>query len=157
MRTHFFILGIQIKRLERICLCDFLMAPRINSLSFRRLKKRLWYRRWSDVSRCRKAMRNHFLHHGHRKNRLARIRYVLSRRMALRTHILPRGLLKKRLCEVDESMFQGVERPWKTFFLLPWHRKSDFGRNPLSVVLSTRMALRTHNMPSECLKKRAVL
>jgi hypothetical protein len=32
-----------------------------------RLKKLHWWIRWSDVSRCRKAMWTHFLHPGHRK------------------------------------------------------------------------------------------
>jgi hypothetical protein len=31
--------------------------------------------------------------------------------MALRTHNLPSGRLKKNFVEVDEAMFQGVERP----------------------------------------------
>jgi hypothetical protein len=63
------------------------------------LKQRLWWSRWSDVPKCQRAMRNHFVKLGYCKKRLGRSRLndVLSRRMAWRTHYLSPGRLKKRL------------------------------------------------------------
>jgi hypothetical protein len=59
------------------------MALRIHNFPSGRLKNRLWSVRWSDDSRCRKAMRTHFQHPGYKKKRLERnrLRDVLNRRM----------------------------------------------------------------------------
>jgi hypothetical protein len=64
-----------------------------------RLKKRIWWSRWSNVSRFVKAMRTQFLHPGHRKKRIGQscLSVVSSRRKVLRTNNLPSGRLKKRL------------------------------------------------------------
>jgi hypothetical protein len=50
----------------------------------------------------------HFPHSWHSKKRFRRSRGSddWSRRMALRTNYLPLGRLKKRLCEVNEAMYQ---------------------------------------------------
>jgi hypothetical protein len=48
------------------------MALTTRNLPSGRLYNRLWWSRWSDVSRHRKATRNHILHPGHRKKRLLR-------------------------------------------------------------------------------------
>jgi hypothetical protein len=57
-----------------------------HKLPSERLKTRLWWSRWSHVSKCPKATWTPFLHTGHRKKRLGRCcsSDVLSRRMALR-------------------------------------------------------------------------
>jgi hypothetical protein len=63
------------------------MALRIHNLPSARIKKRLLWIRWRDVSRCWKPMRTHFQHLGHRKKSgLDKVGCdVLSRWMALRT------------------------------------------------------------------------
>jgi hypothetical protein len=64
-------------RLGRRRLSVILIRPiglSTNNLQSGRIKKRLWWSRWSDISRCRKAIRIHFLHPVHRKKRLGRIR-----------------------------------------------------------------------------------
>jgi hypothetical protein len=73
-----------------------------------RLKKRLLWSRWNDVSRCRKAIRTQFLHPCYRIWRLGRscLNDVLCRWMALRTHNLPSGRLKKRLWWIRWSVFK---------------------------------------------------
>jgi hypothetical protein len=38
--------------------------------------------------------------------------------MALRTHKMPSERLKKRLFEVDEAMFKGVERQFELIFCI---------------------------------------
>jgi hypothetical protein len=75
------------------------MALRTHNPPPARLKKRLWWSRWSDVSNCRKAIQTHLLRPGHRKKRHGRSRFsdVLSKRMALRTHNMPSERLKKRI------------------------------------------------------------
>jgi hypothetical protein len=85
---------------------------RKNNLPSGRLKKLIWWIRWIDVSRWWKVVRNHFLHPGHLTKRLGRScsSNDLSRQMALRTHNLPSGLLKNDFGEVDEVIFQSVER-----------------------------------------------
>jgi hypothetical protein len=57
-------------------------------------------------------MRTHFVLPGNRKMRLGRnlLGDVLSRRMALITHNLHSGRLKNDFGEVEEAMFQSVER-----------------------------------------------
>jgi hypothetical protein len=61
-------------------------------------------------------------------------------------------VLKNDFGEVDEATFLGVERPCEIIFFILNIEKSDF--EIACVVLSWRMALRTHNMPSGRLKKR---
>jgi hypothetical protein len=43
--------------------------------------------------------------------------------------------------EVDEAMFEDVERPSEHFFFLPVHRKKRLGQSLESDFLSRRMAL----------------
>jgi hypothetical protein len=62
-------------------------------------------------------------------------------------------VLKNNFIEVDESMFQGIENTCELIFCLLGIGKSD-RRSRLSDVLSSRMALRTLNLPSEHLKTR---
>jgi hypothetical protein len=67
----FFILSIEKKRLWWNRLCDVkssLMTMVTLKLPSERLKIRLWWCRWSDVSWCRKAIRTHFLLSGDSKN-----------------------------------------------------------------------------------------
>jgi hypothetical protein len=45
--------------------------------------------------------------------------------MALRIHNLPSGLLKNDLGEVDEAMFEGVERRYELIFCILSIEKSD--------------------------------
>jgi hypothetical protein len=74
--------------------------------------------------------------------------------VALRTHNLPCGLLKKRFWFRRRSV---VSRCWKAMwnvFLHHVHRKKRHLRDRLNDVLSRRMALRTHNLTSDRLKKR---
>jgi hypothetical protein len=69
MRNNFVNLGHWKKRLRRSCLSHALtmrMAWRTHYLPPGCLKKRIWWRRWSDVSNCQKAMRKNFLHSVHR-------------------------------------------------------------------------------------------
>jgi hypothetical protein len=73
--------------------------------------------------------------------------------MALRTHNLLLAVLKNDFGDVDETIFQGVERPWKFIFCIQGIEKTD-GQIRLSDVLSRRVALRTHYLPSERFKKR---
>jgi hypothetical protein len=67
--------------------------------------------------------------------------------MGLRTLILPSGRLKKQL-EVDEAMFQSVERPCELIFWILDNERSDLHEIACDV-LSRRMALRIHNLLSE--------
>jgi hypothetical protein len=92
-----------------------------------RLQNLHWWWRWSDVWRCRKAMRTNFLHRGHRKKQLCRscISDILSRRLTLTTHIQPSRCVKNDLGEADEMMFQGVERPCEIIFDILFIEKSD--------------------------------
>jgi hypothetical protein len=97
---------------------------RTRNLSSWHLKKRLW---WSDVLSCRNVMRTHFLHPGHKKKPLERIRLsdVLSRRMSLRTQNQPSGGLKKRLCWSRRSDFSRFRKTIRTHFLHYGHRICD--------------------------------
>jgi hypothetical protein len=47
--------------------------------------------------------------------------------MTLRTHNLPFGRLKNDFGEVDEAMFQGVERPYELIFCILSIEKSYLG------------------------------
>jgi hypothetical protein len=124
---------------------------RTHNLFSSRLKKRISWIRWSNVSRCRKAMRTHFLHRGFRKKWLGRI-CVSNVLMALRIHNLHSGRLRKRLWWSWWSAV--VEGPFEHIFSFYGHRKRRHGRSRLSDILIKRMALRTHNLPAGCLKKR---
>jgi hypothetical protein len=120
-----------------------------------RIKKRLWWIRWSDVSRCPKAMQNHFLHPGHRKKRLGRSRLsdVLCRRLDLRTYNLLSECLKKRLWYSRWSDFSRSLTPCNLIFCILSIEKSDMD-GLISDVLDRRMAQRTLNLSSRSLKKR---
>jgi hypothetical protein len=62
--------------------------------------------------------------------------------MALKTHNLPSGRLKKDFCEVDEAMFEGVERPYEIIFWI-LSIENRLGWSCISDVLGKRMNLRT--------------
>jgi hypothetical protein len=47
--------------------------------------------------------------------------------MALRTHYVPSRRSKNDFGEVDEAMFEGVERRYKFIFCILNIEKSDFG------------------------------
>jgi hypothetical protein len=96
-----------------------------------RLYKRLWWSRWSDGSRYRKATWNNILHPEHRKKRLLRSRLsdFLSRRMALRTHNLPSRRLKERVCWSRWAMFKGVERTFEIIFCIPCIKKATWAKS----------------------------
>jgi hypothetical protein len=76
---------------------------------------------------------------------------ILCWRMALRTNNMPSGRFKNIFIDVDEAMFQGF-KTLQNHFLPPRHRKKRLGRIRFSDVSSTRMALNTHNIPSERVK-----
>jgi hypothetical protein len=57
------------------------------------------------------------------------------------------NILKNDFGEVDEAMFQGVERPCE-LIIFPGHLKKRLGRSRLRDVSSGRMTLRSHNLPS---------
>jgi hypothetical protein len=87
IRTHFLHPEFRLKRLGRSRINNFLsrrMALRNDNLPYGRLITLL--SRWSDVSKCRKAIKTHFRHPEHRKKRLRQIRLrdVLCKRRALR-------------------------------------------------------------------------
>jgi hypothetical protein len=100
-------------------------------------------------------MPTHFLHHGNRKNRhgRSRLRYVSSRRMALRNHNLSLDVLRNDFGEVDETMFQGIERPCKINFCIHGIEKATWTKS-FKWDLSIRMDQRTNNLASERTKKR---
>jgi hypothetical protein len=54
-------------------------------------------------------------------------------------------VLKNISREVDEAMFQDIKRPCELIFCILGIEKSDLDE----VVLSSTMALTTHNLPSE--------
>jgi hypothetical protein len=132
------------------------MALVTENLPSGRLKKRLWWRRWRDVCRCRFAMRTNFVLPGHREMWLSRSRLsdVLSRRMGLRNHNLPFWRLHKRLWWNRWSDNSRCRKTMTTHFLHPGHQKKRLGRSRLSDDLSRRMGLTTHNLPSGRLNKR---
>jgi hypothetical protein len=114
--------------------------------------------RWSDVSRCEKATRTHFLASRHPKKGIGRSRGSddLSRRMAQINHNLPSGRLKMRLWLWRWSDISWCRRAMRTNFLLSGYPRNRFGLSRESFVLSRWMALRSHNLPSGRLKKRPV-
>jgi hypothetical protein len=149
MWTLFLRSGIRKKRLERINLSDVL-SRRTHNLTSGRPKKRFWWSRWSDFSSFWKAIRSHFQHPEHRKLRIEWIRLRFKYPMTQRTHNLFSECLKMRLYE---AMFLVVERPFERIFYTE-ELKKRFGLCCVSGVLSMRMALRTHYLPSGRLKKR---
>jgi hypothetical protein len=76
-----------------------------------RLKKRLWWSRWSDVLGVRGPRENIFCILCIKKATFMESKYDLSRRVALRTHNLPCGHLKKRLWFRKRNLYQGVKGP----------------------------------------------
>jgi hypothetical protein len=66
---------------------------------------------------------------------------------------LPSARLKNDYGEVDEEIFQGVERQCEVIFCIMGIEKINLD-GYLSDVLSGRMALRTHYLPSVFLKMR---
>jgi hypothetical protein len=97
----FYILGIEKKPSGRSCLREILsrqMALWSYILTSGSLKNRLCWTRWSDFSRCRKAVRPHFIHPEHRKKRLgwSSLSDFLIRPMAVRIHNVPSKCLKMR-------------------------------------------------------------
>jgi hypothetical protein len=124
------------------------LSLRIHNLPSGRIKKRLWWIRWSDVSR------SHFLHPEFRLKRLGRSRIsnFLIRRMALRNDNLSSGRLKTLLSRWSDV--SRCRKAIKTHFRHPEHWIKRLGQILLSDVLCRRRALRILNFPSECLKKR---
>jgi hypothetical protein len=103
------------------------MGMRTNNQPSGRLKIPLWWIQWSDISRCRKAIRTHFLHHEHRKKRLgwSRFRDVLCCERPWELKISLLDVLKNDFGEVVEAVFQGVERPCELIFFTVCFEKSD--------------------------------
>jgi hypothetical protein len=126
-----------------------------HNLISRSLKNQHWWRRWSNVSRCRKTMRTHFLHPGNREKRLGRspLSDVLIRRMPLKTHNLPSDVLKTTLFLPMKRCFK-VSKAMGTHFLHPANRWKRPGLSPLSYFLIRWIFLRTHNLLLGHLKKR---
>jgi hypothetical protein len=83
-----------------------------------------------------------------------RLCYVLNRRMALRTQNLPSARLKRRLWRSRWSDVSSCRWVMQNHFQHPGNRKKWLSLCRLSNVISSRMALRTHNLPSERIKKR---
>jgi hypothetical protein len=140
------------KRFGRSRGCDFLcrqVALRTHNLSSERLKKGLWWRRWSDASCFRKGKRT-FSVSWESKKRLGRCRVsdVLIWRVALRTHILPSGNLKKRHCCSRWSDVSMGQKAIRTHFLSSKYPKKRLERIRFRNVWSSRMTQRTRNLPS---------
>jgi hypothetical protein len=130
------------------------MALRTHYLPSRRLEKRLWLSRWTNVSRWREAISTYFFLPVQRKKWLGRsyLINILSRWMAIRSHNLPSGRKKKRFCRSRWSDVSGRWKAMQTHFLHPGHQKKRIVRNRLSDVLTRWMCLSTHIFPSERLK-----
>jgi hypothetical protein len=115
MRNHFLHPGHLKSGWDEIAFDDLnrRMALRNNILPFERLKMRLRWCRWSDISWFLKAIPTHFVHSGHSKKRLGRSpgSDVLSRRIALRSNNVPSWRLKNYFGEDNEALFQSVELP----------------------------------------------
>jgi hypothetical protein len=110
IRSHFLQPEHQIKRLGLSRLSDFLsmwITLRTHNLSCERLKMRVWWFRFNDVSRCRRDIWKHFQHSGHSKKPFGRIRWsdILSRRMALKIIILLPDVLKTNLVNLMMRCF----------------------------------------------------
>jgi hypothetical protein len=130
MRSHFLHPGRQKKVLVPCRLSDVLcwrMDLTTNNLPSVRLNKRLWWTRWSYISRGRKGIETHFLHPDNRKKRLgqARLSDVLSRRIGLTTHYLPFESLKKRLWWSPWCHVSRCRKAIRIHFMNTDHRKSD--------------------------------
>jgi hypothetical protein len=123
---------------------------RTHNLPSGRLKKRLWWIQWRDVSMCRKKIRTHFLHPGHRKKRFRRspLSDYVGMRMALRTQNLPCGSLNKQI-SWSRSNVSKFQKAMRTHFLHLEHRKIDFDELAYDI-LSRRMTVRTHSFWSSC-------
>jgi hypothetical protein len=116
------------KRFEPSCLSDVLswrMALRTHNLPCERIKKRLWWSRWSDVSWCRKDNWKHFSILGIQISVSKSMKSFLSRRMALKTHNLHSGRLKNDFSGrwLD---FSRCQRPLELNFWVLRIEKSDF-------------------------------
>jgi hypothetical protein len=87
--------------------------------------------RLSDVTRCRKPIRTHFLHLDQRKKRLRRssLSDVLRRRMALRTYNLPAERLKMPYWWCRWSVFSWRREAFRKHVLHSGRPKSRFWRN----------------------------
>jgi hypothetical protein len=146
MRTHFLHPWHRIKRHGRSRLSDVLsrrMALTTHNLPSRRLKKRLLWSRWGDVSRCRKTNRTFFLHPGHRKKRRGRscLSNVLTSEWPWEFIICLLDV-KKRHWWKRWSDVSRCRRTIQTHILHNGHRKKRLGQSRLSDDLSRRMAQR---------------
>jgi hypothetical protein len=132
------------------------MVLRTHNLHSERLKMRLWWFRWSNVSWCRKAIWTHLQYSWHSIKQFGRNSGsdVLSRRMALRIQNHLSGRLKTRLWLIQCSDVSRFRNTMLTHFLHPGHRRKRLGRCRLSDDLIRLMVLWTHNLPSERLKMR---
>jgi hypothetical protein len=131
-------------------------ALRTHILPSERFNKRLWWSRWCDGSRSRKAIRTYILHAEHRKERFLRrfLSNVWSRRMKLIIQNLPSESLKKGLWWIRWGVVSRCRNQPQSNFRHTWHWKKRLGRCCLRDVLSRQMDLRTYNLPSGRLKKR---
>jgi hypothetical protein len=155
MRTHFVPPRHRKKRLGRSRLIDVLsrwIGLSTHILLSGRLKIRLRWIRWSDVSRCQYAMRTNFVLPGHRKNDLGdSLNWCLSRRRALWTHSLPSGLLNKRHWWSRSNDVSGCR---KVIFFFLGIQKKIICQSLLDGILSRWMCLKIHILPFDRLKKR---
>jgi hypothetical protein len=133
MRLHFLYPSNQKNRLGQSCLSDALSRRKAlgTIICLQDVLRKDTWSRWSDISRCRIAMRNNFVHPGHRKKQLgpSRLSHVLSRRMGLRTHNLLSGRLKiileksmKRLKVSNGHAFPESwgSKKWTRSMLIKW-------------------------------------
>jgi hypothetical protein len=79
-------------------------------------------------------------------------RYVWCRWLALRNK-LPSRRIRKRLCEFNEAMIQGVETSCELILFILGIERSEFDEFACQI-LSRRLAHRTNNLPFGSLKKR---
>jgi hypothetical protein len=120
IRTHFIHSWHSRKRFGRFRRSDILsrgMGLATHNQPSGRLNKRRCLIRFRYVSICRKAILTHFLHPGYLKKRLwqSHLSNVLTRRTG-QLIISLLNILKNDFGEVDEAMFQGVERPHEYVF-----------------------------------------
>jgi hypothetical protein len=129
------------------------MALRTYNLPAGSLKKRLFWSRWSYNSSYWKTILTHFLHSENRKNDLDEVaKVVLCRLMAWVLIISLLDVLKTTLANSIKRCIKDPKSNANSFFVF-CTSKNGHGRSRLRVVLSRRMALRTHNPPSRHLKK----
>jgi hypothetical protein len=144
---HFLYSGYSKKRFERCRGSNVLskrMAFRTDNLPPGRLKKRLWWSRWSEFHGVARTNELIFCILSIEKSDLDIFAYVMF-----------------YVCEFDEAMFHGVKSP-KNSFSTSWAFDaqdvvSEFfglGWSRLSNALCMRMALRNHNRYSERLEMR---